>query len=58
MNSNSTIIKGYEKIADWKWSVHGTFPVCKCGRFLTLIGDEELEWICIRCEPEKLEGSE
>ena len=50
-----TKIKGEEKIAGYKWTIHGEFPVCKCGNFLTLIGDEgNYEWICIKCEPEKL----
>jgi hypothetical protein len=53
-NNKKNTIKGKEKIAGYKWTIHGEYPYCKCGNFLTLIGDKELEWICINCEPEKL----
>lgn len=48
-------IKGTEKIDHWVWTIHGDMPVCKCGKILMLVG-EEPEWVCIKCEPEKLRG--
>jgi len=50
------MIKGTEKIDKWVLTIHGKQPLCKCGSFLTLIGEEPYEWICIKCEPEKLRG--
>jgi len=49
-------MKGEEKIDHWVHTIHGRQPVCKCGSFLFAIG-EEPEWVCIRCEPEKLRGN-
>lgn len=49
-------IRGKEKIAGWRWTIHGNYPICKCGSFLNLIGEKPYEWICIKCEPDKLNG--
>jgi len=48
-------LKGEEKIDHWVWTIHGDMPVCKCGSFLFSIEvNGTSEWICIKCEPEKL----
>ncbi len=46
-------MKGEEKIHHYVWTKHGEQPVCKCGNFLTIVG-MPAEWICIKCEPEKM----